>query len=50
MSRTPGEVESAARNHLNAIYRWFMTEANPKHAGEAGKNLRIRFGCLAAIG
>jgi hypothetical protein len=40
-----GEVESAARDHLNATYRRFMTEANPKRKGEAGKDLiRAIFG------
>jgi hypothetical protein len=39
------EVESAARDHLNATYRRFMTEANPKRKGEAGKDLiRAIFG------
>ena len=38
----------AAREHLNATYRRFMSETEPKHKGEAGKELiRAIFGKYA---
>jgi hypothetical protein len=33
------EAEAAARDRLNATYRRFMSEADPKRKGEAGKDL-----------
>jgi len=39
------EAEAAARENLNAAYRRFMAEADPKRRGEAGKDLiRAIFG------
>jgi hypothetical protein len=39
------EAEAAARQNLNATYRRFMDEADPKRKGEAGKDLiRTIFG------
>jgi hypothetical protein len=39
------EAEAAARDNLNTTYRRFMSEANPKRKGEAGKDLiRAIFG------
>src|ERR1039457_3831532 len=33
------DAEAAARDHLNATYRRFMSEADPELKGEAGKDL-----------
>lgn len=33
------EAEAAARDHLNATYRRFMSETDPGRKGEAGKDL-----------
>jgi len=39
------EAEAAARTHLNASYRRFMSEADPERKNEAGKDLiRAVFG------
>jgi hypothetical protein len=39
------EAEAEARQNLNATYRQFMSEADPKRKGEAGKDLiRAIFG------
>jgi hypothetical protein len=39
------EAEAAARDNLYTTYRRFMSEANPKRKGEAGKDLiRAIFG------
>src|SRR5260370_22604374 len=39
------EAEVAARDALNATYRRFLSETNPKRKGEAGKDLiRAIFG------
>jgi len=39
------EAEAAARDHLNATYRQFMSEDDPERKGEAGKDLiRAIFG------
>jgi hypothetical protein len=42
------ESEAAARDHLNATYRQFMSESDPNRKNEAGKDLiRAVFGAGA---